>query len=135
MTLIEMTVVILVLLSVLAILFIGAKAWKKGSDRSANIMNLRNAQLAMRGHAMTNAIPQEDTGVTGGAVLHASIFGAANDGVGGYLRFPATIASVSYTNPVPSPINTATGILYLAANSTGIPGGEYGPKVGATRDW
>ena len=50
MTLLELTVVILVLLSLISILFIGARAWKKGSDRSANIMNLRNCQQAMRGH-------------------------------------------------------------------------------------
>ena len=50
MTLLELTVVILVLLSLISILFIGARAWKKGSDRSANIMNIRNTQQAMRGH-------------------------------------------------------------------------------------
>ena len=49
MTLLELTVVILVLLSLISILFIGARAWKKGSDRSANIMNIRNCQQAMRG--------------------------------------------------------------------------------------
>jgi len=49
MTLLELTVVILVLLSLITILFIGARAWKKGSDRSANIMNIRNCQQAMRG--------------------------------------------------------------------------------------
>jgi prepilin-type N-terminal cleavage/methylation domain-containing protein len=42
MTLLELTVVILVLLSLISILFVGARAWKKGSDRSANIMNIRN---------------------------------------------------------------------------------------------
>ena len=50
MTLLELTVVILVLLSLISILFIGARAWKKGSDRSANIMNIRNTQQAIRGH-------------------------------------------------------------------------------------
>ena len=40
MTLLELTVVILVLLSLISILFVGARAWKKGSDRSANIMNI-----------------------------------------------------------------------------------------------
>ncbi|MBC7981098.1 MAG: prepilin-type N-terminal cleavage/methylation domain-containing protein, partial [Armatimonadetes bacterium] len=35
MTLLELTVVILVLLSLISILFIGARAWKKGSDRAA----------------------------------------------------------------------------------------------------
>jgi type II secretory pathway pseudopilin PulG len=77
MTLLEMTVVILVLLSFTTILFIGAKAWKKGADRSANIMNLRNVQLAVRGHASTNDITQAETGppvVVGGAITRASIF-------------------------------------------------------------
>lgn len=50
MTLIELTVVILVLLSLIAILFVGAAAWKKGSDRAACIMNQRNVQQAVRGH-------------------------------------------------------------------------------------
>ena len=50
MTLLELTVVILVLLSLIAILFVGARAWKRGSDRSANIMNIRNVQQAVRGH-------------------------------------------------------------------------------------
>jgi prepilin-type N-terminal cleavage/methylation domain-containing protein len=142
MTLLEMTVVILVLLSLTAILFIGAKAWKKGADRSANIMNLRNVQLAVRGHASTNDITQAETGppaVTGGAITRASIFGALDDGVNGYLRFPAAIQSVAYTTP--SQINTATGVLYLNPSATGAAVAaagtqtEYGPKPGSTVDW
>lgn len=142
MTLLEMTVVVLVLLSMIGILFIGAKAWKKGSDRSANIMNLRNVQLAMRGHATTNDLPQAETGppvVVGGAISRAVIFGAADDGVNGYLRFPAAIQSVTYTTP--SQLNTATGVLYLVASAAGAPVAatgtqtEYGPKPGSTRDW
>ncbi|MGC4017627.1 MAG: prepilin-type N-terminal cleavage/methylation domain-containing protein [Luteolibacter sp.] len=46
MTLLELTVVILVLLSLISILFIGAKAWKKGSDRAGCIMNIRNLHRA-----------------------------------------------------------------------------------------
>ena len=58
MTLLELTVVILVLLSLMSILFIGARAWKKGSDRAGCVMNIRNLQQAMRGHQnMTGAIP------------------------------------------------------------------------------
>jgi len=49
MTLLELTVVILVLLSLMTILFIGARSWKKGSDRAGCIMNLRNIQQAVRG--------------------------------------------------------------------------------------
>ena len=51
MTLLELTVVILVLLSLISILFIGANAWKKSSDRAGCIMNVRNAQQAIRGYA------------------------------------------------------------------------------------
>ncbi|RYD43938.1 MAG: hypothetical protein EOP85_09750 [Verrucomicrobiaceae bacterium] len=51
MTLLELTVVILVLLSLISILFIGARAWKKGSDRSACLLNVRNAQMAIRSYA------------------------------------------------------------------------------------
>jgi prepilin-type N-terminal cleavage/methylation domain-containing protein len=50
MTLIELTVVILVLLSLISIMFIGAKAWKRGSDRAGCIMNMRNMQLASRSY-------------------------------------------------------------------------------------
>ena len=48
MTLLEMTVVILVLLSLISILFIGANSWKKGSDRTLCIMNIRNVQNGIR---------------------------------------------------------------------------------------
>ncbi len=61
MTLLELTVVILVLLSLIAILFIGARAWKKGSDRSACIMNIRNAQVLVRGYQNVRALPDYTT--------------------------------------------------------------------------
>lgn len=48
MTLLELTVVIMVLLSLISILFIGANAWKKGSDRTLCIMNIRNVQNGIR---------------------------------------------------------------------------------------
>jgi type II secretory pathway pseudopilin PulG len=50
MTLLELTVVILVLLSLISILFVGARAWKKGSDRAGCILNIRNVQQAVRGY-------------------------------------------------------------------------------------
>ena len=51
MTLLELTVVILVLLSLISILFIGARAWKRGSDRAGCILNIRNFQQAVRSYA------------------------------------------------------------------------------------
>ncbi len=51
MTLLELTVVILVLLSLISILFVGARAWKKGSDRAASILTIRNVQQAVRSYS------------------------------------------------------------------------------------
>lgn len=48
MTLLELTVVILVLLSLISILFIGAQAWKKGSDRTICLIQIQNVQKGVR---------------------------------------------------------------------------------------
>ena len=61
MTLLELTVVILVLLSLISILFIGARAWKRGSDRAGCIMNIRNVQQAVRSYANLNGLNVGDT--------------------------------------------------------------------------
>ncbi|MFD0894096.1 prepilin-type N-terminal cleavage/methylation domain-containing protein [Luteolibacter ambystomatis] len=65
MTLLELTVVILVLLSLISILFIGARAWKKGSDRAGCLMNIRNVQQAIRSYGNMQAL-------TPGATIPAS---------------------------------------------------------------
>ena len=83
MTLLELTVVILVLLSLISILFVGARAWKKGSDRSANIMNIRNTQQAMRGH-------ENMRGLAAGLAF-------VQTDLEGYMRMPTTVATVTYT--------------------------------------
>ena len=70
MTLLELTVVILVLLSLVAILFVGARAWRIGSDRASNILNLRNVQQAVRAHANTRTL------AIGGDLAVAEIIGA-----------------------------------------------------------
>lgn len=54
MTLIELTVVVLVLLSLLTVLLVGAQAYKRGADRTGCIMNIRNTQQAMRSYQNTN---------------------------------------------------------------------------------
>ncbi|MCH7228719.1 hypothetical protein, partial [Haloferula sp. A504] len=56
-TLLELTVVILVLLALIAVLFIGGRAWKRGSDRASCIMNIRNVQQAVRSHQNLNGVP------------------------------------------------------------------------------
>jgi hypothetical protein len=48
MTLIELTAVIFALISLIMILLVGASAWKRGSDRAACIMNIRQVQVSVR---------------------------------------------------------------------------------------
>ncbi len=51
MTLLEMTMVILVLMILITVLFIGARSWKRGSDRALCIIQIHNVQLAVRSYA------------------------------------------------------------------------------------
>ena len=51
MTLLEMTIVILVLLSLVTVLFFGAQAWKRGSDRALCIIHIQNVQKGVRSYS------------------------------------------------------------------------------------
>ena len=60
MTLLELTVVILIMLTLVAILFIGANAWKNGSDRVLCILNLQSVQKGVRSYSnLTGRDPGE----------------------------------------------------------------------------
>jgi type II secretory pathway pseudopilin PulG len=126
MTLLELTVVILVLLSLISILFIGARAWKKGSDRAANILNIRNVQQAVRAHVNVRGLTTPATVGTGAALLNAEIVGT-----GKYLNTvskPVTTLTYTYLDKVP-----AIGELYLGV--TGDTDNEYSPTAGSTSEW
>lgn len=100
MTLLELTVVILVLLSLVSILFIGARAWKRGSDRSTNIINIRNVQQAARGHQNVNSMN------VGDPLDSSDLLGPS-----GYLGVPSPPAGlIPYTY---SDVVTAEGTLYV----------------------
>ncbi len=88
MTLLELTVVILVLLSLISILFVGARAWKRGSDRSANILNIRNVQQAVRGHENMYQLAE------GAALLNARILGNDDEN---YMRVPTPPGALAVT--------------------------------------
>lgn len=128
MTLLELTVVILVLLSLISILFVGARAWKRGSDRSANILNLRNVQQAVRGHANMYNL------TIGEALTREKIISTSSTDTAGYLREPKVPwdATLSYTYGSTIP---ATGELYCTAPTGGLVGQAYGPTEGSTDDW
>lgn len=61
MTLIEMAIVILIIISLVTILLIGAKAWKSSADRVGCIMNIRNFQQALRSYQYMNDVQPEPT--------------------------------------------------------------------------
>lgn len=51
MTLLELTVVIMVLMTLITTLFFGAQAWKRGSDRALCIIHIQNVQKAVRSYS------------------------------------------------------------------------------------
>ncbi len=122
MTLLELTVVILVLLSLISILFIGARAWKKGSDRAANILNIRNVQQAVRGHANIRALD-----------ISAALASTEIVGPGKYLNnvtSPNTDITYTYGAAIP-----AIGTLYLIAAYVGTTSVDYAPATTVYADW
>ena len=78
-TLIELTVVILVLLSLISVLFIGARAWLRGSDRATAALLIRNAQQGMRSQSNIVGIDTPVSVADGGvAIAYATAWQAAN---------------------------------------------------------
>ena len=123
MTLLELTVVILVLLSLISILFIGARAWKKGSDRAANVLNIRNVQQAVRAHAnvrgLAEAAPLASTDIVGPGKYLAAVTEPNSD--------------ITYTYGAAIP---AIGTLYLIATYTDAAAtADYAPTAGSTNEW
>ncbi|TAE77364.1 MAG: hypothetical protein EAZ65_02540 [Verrucomicrobia bacterium] len=127
MTLLELTVVILVLLSLISILFIGARAWKKGSDRAANIMVVRNVQQAVRSYQNMNNI---SVGAAVDATVAGPIFGPG-DFIENLPTHPVAGLSYTYTGTVP-----AIGTLFTSSTGTPTNGGalsDYAPTN--YQDW
>jgi type II secretory pathway pseudopilin PulG len=77
MTLVELTAVILVVMSLLTITFIGATTWKRGADRANCVANIRKVQLAVRGYANLNGFwPGDDLSMESPPLnLESEIFG------------------------------------------------------------
>lgn len=119
MTLIELTVVILVLLSLISIIFIAARAWRRSADRSANIMNIRNCQQAMRGEQNMNQMKSGDP--------------FTREDLQKYMQYPTQINGTLgiYTNTgriTPQSANPAENWnhIWLIPNTPGLPGESYG---------
>lgn len=98
MTLIELTVVILVLLSLISVLFIGARAWMRGSDRANAALLVRSAQQGVRSHANIMGVDSGDIAVTWPTALGTlrnEVFGA-----GKYVENGTTAAGVQKADGV-----------------------------------
>lgn len=113
MTLLELTVVILVLLSLIAILFIGARAWKKGSDRAGCIMNIRNVQQAVRGHMNMNGL----TVVPASTLIYSAPAVAADPAA-----TPPVVAVAAVDGYLPGPSCPAQGAYTYTAGAAAPPG-------------
>jgi len=61
MTILELTVVIVVLLSLVGILVLGARAWRIGSDRAVCIINIASVQKCVRSYANLYALTPGST--------------------------------------------------------------------------
>lgn len=105
MTLIELTVVILVLLALIAVLFVGARAYKKGSDKAACVMNQRNIQQACRAYYNLNPNGTALTAI--GDLKTAELLGDAPE-------CPATGVAFALSNTA---ADTAAGTLFAPCPS------------------
>lgn len=54
MTLVELTMVILVMLALVGVLFVGARGWRNGTDRARCILNIRQMQMSVRAYASSH---------------------------------------------------------------------------------
>lgn len=73
MTLIEVTLVIMVLLGLVGILFWGGQAFKEAAQRQTCVMNIAQAQKAMRSYQNMNDLRVGDP-LPGNAIIGASRF-------------------------------------------------------------
>lgn len=111
-TLIELTLVIVILLLFLGMTWVAVAAWKGGADRSACILNIRHMQLAVRGYSNAQSLnPGDDTSLQSpSVVLQDELVGA-----GKFLgQSPQCPAGGSYTlggNEIP-----AIGTLYMSCS-------------------
>ena len=140
MTLLELTVVILVLLSLISILFIGARAWKKGSDRAASILQIRNVQQAVRSHANMSGLNPGDAMVKDDVI-----------GPGKFIEIDPTLvppaegakahpAGSKYKFTIETPASVPQiGELYMKTTGTGsepdTTADDFNPKEGTYEDW
>ncbi len=129
-TLLELTVVIAALLALITVLFVGARAWKRGSDRTCCILKLRNVQVATRSYQNLYGYdfgghPTAENGTQDiAAHLYAKgyIESAAYDEVKGLRKCPS---GGEYSCPIPD-VFPMEGKLYMECSLSASE--EHSPK-------
>lgn len=65
-----MTVVILVIMGLIGILFFGARAWKRGSDRAICIIHIQNVQRGIRSYSnLYDLVPGDNVSDLKGKII------------------------------------------------------------------
>lgn len=143
MTLIELTVVILVLLSLIAVLFIGGRSWKRGSDRSLSIITIRNTQMGLRSHVQISDVRE-----TSQVDLPDAIFGSSRfvaNGIDSQTGLPKAIGELP-DHPVEGldydfvagdgDIIPPLGTLYICTGgASGLNDFRYNPEPSVYGQW
>lgn len=137
MTLIELAVVVVVLLLIITIMFIGGRAWKRGSDRAGCVLNLRNVQVAARSYQnlygyQHGGRPYAEYG-TQDIVRHLFEKGYIEQGLYDQARgLKPCPAGGSYSTTAPD-VFPMPGQLYLQCSLSGSD--AHAPDAAASADW
>jgi competence protein ComGC len=122
MTLLEMTVVILVLLSMVTLLFVSGRAWKNGSDRALCIVNLEMVQKAVRSFSnLYGYMPGESVPGLENKVIGSGLF------VDSMPECPGTGSYSTLGDQIPE-----IGTPYMSCS---LAAGGYGHAASNTEDW
>ena len=121
MTLIELTVVILVLLSLISVLFIGAKAWKDGADRADCIVYIGQFQKGVRSWGNIGEKSNTDSWAQADIEPYVGTYKT---------KCKASDGQYTYVNQY----NTTAGTVFASCVSN-LGGGLHAPAVGTTASW
>lgn len=125
MTLIEISLVVALLLSLIAILFLGIAAYKKGADRAKCVIQLSSVQKAVRSHQ------NMFDGIAGQPLVHTTTLMGPGLYFETVLNCPdtATPGAYAYTAVYP-----AVGAQYVACS---LAGGTtlHAPSAAAVASW
>ncbi len=115
----EVLMILSLICIIICVCFIATIHYRRAADRSANIMNLRNTQQAMRGHEGMRSLRVGDP--------------FTRDDLVQYMDFPRNVNP--HTIYTPGDKVTPIGELWLRVTPEGDAGGRYGMNPGEFSDW